>query len=605
VFTAEGKPLRRIGRAGEPKAGPYDPLHMNNPNGLTVDCSNRLWVAETDHQPKRVSIWTLDGKLVKAFYGPAQYGGGGKIDPQDKTRFYYHGMEFKLDWDKGTFQLARVFFRPGPKDYRAYTGDCIFPEAPLYRARRRYFTNCYNTNPTGGTGLSFLHLDEDGIAVPVAALGSAGELRWWGGFPRAFAALPSFTVRWTGSVMPKFPEAYTFCTHSDDGVRLSVNGKAVIDNWTDHNLTEDKGTIGLKAGQKYEIKLEFYQGGGGAVTSLLWSSASEPKEIIPTSQLFPPGSAKAEGLKGEYYGGKGEFKDFQFTRVDPKVAFNWPNRSLPVPENDQTKGFNARIPAGVDPTRDRMMFSWSDLNSDGRVQAEEVTFIKADSAGVVVMDDLSFAVSRVNGTTMRYAPVRFTDKGVPVYDINAGETLVAGVQGPCSSGGGQALVTPDGWTVLSLGVKPFAPQSMRGALKGVPMWSYPSLWPGLHASHEAPAPDRPGELIGTTRLLGDFATPRGSDAGPMWAVNGNMGSIYLFTADGLFAATLFKDARQGKGWDMPVAQERTATTRCRSRSRSLVSAQRPARQRRATSASCAGTASRRCTASTGTTRPRP
>src|SRR6185436_14622249 len=31
VFGADGKFQRAIGHAGAPKAGPYDPLHMNNP----------------------------------------------------------------------------------------------------------------------------------------------------------------------------------------------------------------------------------------------------------------------------------------------------------------------------------------------------------------------------------------------------------------------------------------------------------------------------------------------------------------------------------------------------------------------------------------------
>ena len=176
VFNAEGKFLRAIGRPGAPKAGPYDPDHMNNPNGLTIDSNDHLWVAETDFQPKRVSVWTLDGKLVNAFYGPAEYGGGGTLDPRDRTRFYYHGMELKLDWEKGTSEVARVLFRPGPKDLQLPGGhDAGQPETPLYVRGKRYFTNCYNSNPTNGAGVAFLWQDRDGVAVPVAALGRAND----------------------------------------------------------------------------------------------------------------------------------------------------------------------------------------------------------------------------------------------------------------------------------------------------------------------------------------------------------------------------------------------------------------------------------------------
>ncbi len=42
----------------------------------------------------------------------------------------------------------------------------------------------------------------------------------------------------------------------------------------------------------------------------------------------------------------------------------------------------------------------------------------------------------------------------------------------------------------------------------------------------------------------------------MWAVNGNQGNIYLFTADGFFVAELFRDVRVGKSWSMPIARRR-------------------------------------------------
>ena len=150
---------------------------MNNPNGLTIDGRDHLWVAETDFQPKRVSVWTLDGTLVKAFYGPSEYGGGGALDPQDKTRFYYHGMEFTLDWERGADRLARVFYRPGPGDLAIQSGfgEGGQPETAIYRGGQRYFTNCYNSNPTNGTGVAFVFLDRDGIAVPVAAMGMANH----------------------------------------------------------------------------------------------------------------------------------------------------------------------------------------------------------------------------------------------------------------------------------------------------------------------------------------------------------------------------------------------------------------------------------------------
>ena len=54
---------------------------MNWPYGLTVDNRGRIWVAELTKTPKRISVWSATGRLLQAFYGPSQYGGGGTVDP--------------------------------------------------------------------------------------------------------------------------------------------------------------------------------------------------------------------------------------------------------------------------------------------------------------------------------------------------------------------------------------------------------------------------------------------------------------------------------------------------------------------------------------------
>src|SRR6185436_18060040 len=99
-----------------------------------------------------------------------------------------------------------------------------------------------------------------------------------------------------------------------------------------------------------------------------------------------------------------------------------------------------------------------------------------------------------------------------------------------SSGGNQSLADSSGWSIYTNAPEPFSPYSLGGAFKGEARWSYPSPWPGLHASHEAAVPDRPGMVVGHTRLLGGMITGK---AGPMFCLNGNMGNMYLLTADGL------------------------------------------------------------------------
>lgn len=111
---------------------------------------------------------------------------------------------------------------------------------------------------------------------------------WGGGSPHPSIGVDTFSVRWTGKVVPAYSETYTFSTLSDDGVRLYVGGQKLIDNWTDHGATENSGTITLQANRQYDLRLEFYENGGAALIRLSWSSPSQPTQIVPKERLLIP-----------------------------------------------------------------------------------------------------------------------------------------------------------------------------------------------------------------------------------------------------------------------------------------------------------------------------
>jgi hypothetical protein len=97
-----------------------------------------------------------------------------------------------------------------------------------------------------------------------------------------------FSVRWTGEIEAAFTETYIFYTNSADGVRLWVDGQQLVDNWTDHDATENSGRVDLIAGNVYSLQMEYYESGNGAVAELLWSSPLTPKQIVPQAALSPP-----------------------------------------------------------------------------------------------------------------------------------------------------------------------------------------------------------------------------------------------------------------------------------------------------------------------------
>jgi hypothetical protein len=110
----------------------------------------------------------------------------------------------------------------------------------------------------------------------------------WNGNAPTPSVDSDWSIRWTGRVTPRFSEAYTFSTQTDDGVRLWVNGVLLIDHWADHSTTMDQGALTLTAGQAYDLKMEYFKNGVFGTARLLWSSASQSQQVIPASQLTAP-----------------------------------------------------------------------------------------------------------------------------------------------------------------------------------------------------------------------------------------------------------------------------------------------------------------------------
>lgn len=116
VFSADGKPLRTIGRkGGRPVLGAWDRSGMRVIAGLRVDRQGKLWVMENDFTPRRISVWNAaDGAFVKEYFGPTSYGAtGGAICPADPLVMFGHGSEWQLDPATGKAVCVAVVHRHG------------------------------------------------------------------------------------------------------------------------------------------------------------------------------------------------------------------------------------------------------------------------------------------------------------------------------------------------------------------------------------------------------------------------------------------------------------------------------------------------------------
>jgi hypothetical protein len=96
-----------------------------------------------------------------------------------------------------------------------------------------------------------------------------------------------FSVRWMGQLVVSNSEHYTFHTVTDDGVRLWINNKLVIDAWKDEFLNLAAAPMVLIGGQTNELRMEMFDARDRAVARLFWSSPTTPRSIIPTERLLP------------------------------------------------------------------------------------------------------------------------------------------------------------------------------------------------------------------------------------------------------------------------------------------------------------------------------
>ena len=108
----------------------------------------------------------------------------------------------------------------------------------------------------------------------------------WGQGSPAGISNDNFKARFSGYVQGLDAGTYTFYVTADDGIRLWVNNKLLIDKWIDEGATKYAATIDLDECTKNAIRLEYYEHAGNAVCKLEWSGPLTRRQVIPVEQLF-------------------------------------------------------------------------------------------------------------------------------------------------------------------------------------------------------------------------------------------------------------------------------------------------------------------------------
>lgn len=143
------------------------------------------------------------------------------------------------------------------------------------------------TNTATGNGLRGDYYDNaDFTGTTIARTDSTVNFNWAAGAPASGIGADTFSVRWTGQILAPVTGLYQFFTNTDDGVRLWVNNELLVDKFVNQSLTEWSGNIGLMAGQKYDIRMDYFENTTTAQAELRWTVPGFTKQIIPSQFLF-------------------------------------------------------------------------------------------------------------------------------------------------------------------------------------------------------------------------------------------------------------------------------------------------------------------------------
>lgn len=243
-------------------------------------------------------------------------------------------------------------------------------------------------------------------------------------------------------------------------------------------------------------------------------------------------------------------REVQVTLFDGKDWRSVAHLGLVVQGND-TRAEYAKYQHPFFAGRDGQRYAWADENGDGIVQPPELHFemLTLDGKPLAARSYYWGQLPDVDGTVTYVAPevnslVQFTisgytKAGAPVYDL-AKPRIVRVDQPLVGKGNGEGQVIGGSQGRVYLNQDPLIAVDKDGRVLG----SYPNPHTSVHGSHTAKAA-RAGYLIGPSSFLG--VIPAGDEkqggAGEIFALNGNLGENYLFTYDGLFIQSLFKDTR--------------------------------------------------------------
>jgi beta-glucosidase len=268
-----------------------------------------------------------------------------------------------LDGIRQQFRTAQVTFTPGTKFLRS--------AAPVPPEVLRT-----EDGKTGLTAAYFRNQDLSGKPVvsrvdPQVEFGPTQRLPEELGL-EDFSAAGNFSARWSGTLMPPDSAAYKLYVEGAGGVRLWLDGKLLLDDWTLHSeLTTRTVELKLEKERGCALRLEYFYGGLGFFRGvrLLWSQVKGDD----TTQAATAAAREADVVIA-VVGITADLEGEEMRRADLPEGFKGGDRTsldLPKEEEELLKAIKAtgRPLVVVLMNGSAMAVNWANQNANAILEA--------------------------------------------------------------------------------------------------------------------------------------------------------------------------------------------------------------------------------------------
>ena len=124
----------------------------------------------------------------------------------------------------------------------------------------------------------------------------------WGAGGASGLNADTFLIRWTGYLEAPDTGNYTLTLNKDDGAKMWLDGKQIINAWTTTPASAS-ASVHLKKGVRHHIVIDFWEDTGTAHVNLTWSGPGVTgTEVVPSANLWSHSITQTEETRYIYEG---------------------------------------------------------------------------------------------------------------------------------------------------------------------------------------------------------------------------------------------------------------------------------------------------------------